>query len=424
MPRCLRCRRASTTSSPKNMPTRLRRFSRSGAPACCGLHVDTQTIGKVFAAGFLWRVASPSRVADRALQFGARSAPEQLSHTSQRWTAMPFFGSGRTRCECFSAIVTAEFQITGIDAAIAAARSAAQLPGRVQTRVRYEIVGTGAGFHREQRVGNWDLVWEPAVSGEFRLRSWRALDETLARSHFRRSMSTSRLPRSAAILPTPPNCSMARTTGARCSTARPASTSTDTTEFRSPTSTTTASTISTSASLPACPIASIAIVATELSKTSRNRPVWEFWKTRPARCSPISTIDGRQDVIVVRANGPLLFLNEGGGKFRAKARRVSVCQPSAGNLHRRGRCRLRSRRLARHLFLPVRLLPGHRPIQISVALSRRGKRPAEFSDAQQARRHVPRRNRRSPASIRTTRATAFAADGATTIATAGPIFTW
>src|ERR1019366_732097 len=28
--------------------------------------------------------------------------------------------------------------------------------------------------------------------------------------------------------------------------------------------------------------------------------------------------DGRQDVIVVRASGPLLFLNEGGGKFRQK----------------------------------------------------------------------------------------------------------
>src|SRR5207245_5022152 len=28
--------------------------------------------------------------------------------------------------------------------------------------------------------------------------------------------------------------------------------------------------------------------------------------------------DGRQDLIVVRTNGPLLFLNEGGGKFRQK----------------------------------------------------------------------------------------------------------
>src|SRR5258708_37117093 len=28
--------------------------------------------------------------------------------------------------------------------------------------------------------------------------------------------------------------------------------------------------------------------------------------------------DGRQDVVVVRASGPLLFLKEGGGKFRPK----------------------------------------------------------------------------------------------------------
>ena len=50
--------------------------------------------------------------------------------------------------------------------------------------------------------------------------------------------------------------------------------------------------------------------------------------------------DGRQDVIVVRASGPLLFLNQGGGKFRPEAGRVSIRQPSARNFHRRGRCRL------------------------------------------------------------------------------------
>ena len=82
----------------------------------------------------------------------------------------------------FSRILTAEFQITGIDGDSGDARRPPPKPGRLQTRVRYEMVGTGAGFHREQRVGHWDLAWEPSSSGEFQVRSWRALDETQARS--------------------------------------------------------------------------------------------------------------------------------------------------------------------------------------------------------------------------------------------------
>ncbi|HEY3974421.1 MAG TPA: FG-GAP-like repeat-containing protein [Candidatus Sulfotelmatobacter sp.] len=77
----------------------------------------------------------------------------------------------------FSGIVTAEFQITGIDA------SPAQSAGQWKTQVRYEIVGAGSGFYREQRVGDWELIWETSTSGGFLLRSWRTLDETQARSN-------------------------------------------------------------------------------------------------------------------------------------------------------------------------------------------------------------------------------------------------
>ena len=98
---------------------------------------------------------------------------------------------------------------------------------------------------------------------------------------------------------------------------------------------------------------------------------------------------------MVRANGPLLFLNRGRRQVSPEARCLPVRESAAGNLHRRGRRRLRSRRMARHLLLPLRLLPGHRAIQVSLAVSRRRKRPAEFPDAQQPRRHVPRRDRRS-----------------------------
>ena len=91
-----------------------------------------------------------------------------------------FLREWQARLGIFSQVVTANFQITAIDAA--ASSSAGQLPGRVQTRVRYEIVGTGTGFYREQRVGYWDLAWEPTSSVGFLLRSWRSADETQARS--------------------------------------------------------------------------------------------------------------------------------------------------------------------------------------------------------------------------------------------------
>ncbi len=52
----------------------------------------------------------------------------------------------------------------------------------IETRIRYEFVGTGSGFFREQRVGNWNLSWDILPSGELRLRSWTTLDETRSRS--------------------------------------------------------------------------------------------------------------------------------------------------------------------------------------------------------------------------------------------------
>ncbi len=74
----------------------------------------------------------------------------------------------------FSEILTAEFQVTRIDGS--------QAPTRLDTRVRYELVGSGKFFHREQRAGYWQLGWESAPTGEFRLARWSALEETRSRA--------------------------------------------------------------------------------------------------------------------------------------------------------------------------------------------------------------------------------------------------
>jgi len=74
----------------------------------------------------------------------------------------------------FSEVLTAEFEVTRIDSSKA--------PTRLDTQVRYELVGSGKLFHREQRVGYWQLRWESAPSGEFRLARWSALAETRSRA--------------------------------------------------------------------------------------------------------------------------------------------------------------------------------------------------------------------------------------------------
>jgi tetratricopeptide (TPR) repeat protein len=83
-----------------------------------------------------------------------------------------FLRDVRSSLSSFKQIRTAEFQITQIDAA---------LP-RLLTRVRYDLVASVQDFDREQRVGYWDLEWEESPSGDFRLKSWKAMDETCSRT--------------------------------------------------------------------------------------------------------------------------------------------------------------------------------------------------------------------------------------------------
>ncbi len=78
----------------------------------------------------------------------------------------------------YSKILTAEFQVTAIDAPTAEAESS--LP--ITTRIRYELVATGGEFYREQRVGEWEIVWDRSPMEEFRVSKWSTLGETQSRS--------------------------------------------------------------------------------------------------------------------------------------------------------------------------------------------------------------------------------------------------
>ncbi len=78
----------------------------------------------------------------------------------------------------FTQITAAEFQVIRI--------GLEQKDSKVislETRVRYVVVGVGKGFHRGQSVGEWELLWDGSTDGTFKIRAWRTLEETQARSN-------------------------------------------------------------------------------------------------------------------------------------------------------------------------------------------------------------------------------------------------
>ncbi len=224
----------------------------------------------------------------------------------------------------FTQILSTEFQITSIDAG-----PTPNAPERLKTRGRYELVGRGLDFHREQRVGHWDLTWEPSPSGEFRLLCWQALGETQSRA-----ISPIYAEITAAAL------------GGNESYASQLLHGTD--YWRTVLD-------------GACGIdiyghngVSVGDIdgdgLDELyicqpgglpNRLYRNRgdgtfeDITEFAgvgiieNTASALFVDVDN-NGRQDLIVVRANGPLLFLNEGGGKFRQKPDAFQFAQSPQG----------------------------------------------------------------------------------------------
>jgi tetratricopeptide (TPR) repeat protein/peroxiredoxin len=275
---------------------------------------DLKPVEEVLTATFLG--ASPRPVESRVV----RPGPIHVHHnTFKRESALgrdAFMQELRSSLSGLSMVLTADFQVTSID--VDSMPDMPSSPRLLRTRVRYELVATGRDFYREQRVGYWQLAWERYATGDLRVRTWQTLDETQSRSN-----GAGYVDITAAAL------------GGNASYASQLQHGTD--YWRTVLD-------------GACGIdiyghngVSVGDIDGDgfddlyvcqpgglPNRLYRNRGDGTFEDITEAAgvgvientaCALLVDVDndGRQDLIVVRANGPMLFLNEGGGKFRQKA---------------------------------------------------------------------------------------------------------
>jgi len=91
-----------------------------------------------------------------------------------------FMRALRSSLKTASRFLTADFQITSIRDASGEAAAVPQ-HANLHTRIHFELVSTGKDFHREQRVGDCEIEWQVSPSGEWLVHGWLWTNETRSR---------------------------------------------------------------------------------------------------------------------------------------------------------------------------------------------------------------------------------------------------
>ena len=143
---------------------------------------DIAAIETRLSEGFLGSSFMPT--SSEVLRSGPVESSRLTFSTDSSLGREAFLRELRAAMGSFGSILVAEFQVTGIDVA---PDPKPDLAGRsqIKTRMRYELVGTVKNFYREQRVGYWELEWGTSSSKstrELRLLNWKMLGETRSRS--------------------------------------------------------------------------------------------------------------------------------------------------------------------------------------------------------------------------------------------------
>jgi len=257
-----------------------------------------------------------------------RSAPpvevtRRKSAFQTNLTRDAFFVELRGELAAFSKLLTADFQITSVSV------DSQSPPARIETRILYELVGTGRDFYREQRVGNWDLTWESDPAGNYRVLRWQVQDETRSRT-----LTPIFADITAQVLAADHSYSAQLLRGTDYwRTVLDGATGIDIYGHNG---------ISVGDidndgfdDLYICQPAGLP------NRLYRNRGDGTFEDITESAgvgvlentaCALFADIDndGRQDLIVVRATGPLLFMNQGNGKFRLKPDAFNFATPPQG----------------------------------------------------------------------------------------------
>ncbi len=296
----------------------------------------TRAVEKILTSDFSGSALAPSE--SRVMRSGAALEIRQNKFTRSAALGRDAFLKGLpSAMSSFSKVLTAEFQVVSIavvpgcssGAAANAGKDASAFPPGLRTRVRYELVGSGRDFYREQRVGQWDLEWEGNSAGNFLLKKWLALDETWSRSAEPiyvdvaaqalggNQSYASQLLRGSdywrTVLDGACGIDIYGHNGVSVGDI-------DGDGFDD---------------LYVCQPAGLP------NRLYRNRGDGTFEDITEASgvgiientaCALFADVDndGRQDLIVVRTGGPLLFLNEGGGKFRKKPDAFKFANPPQG----------------------------------------------------------------------------------------------
>jgi tetratricopeptide (TPR) repeat protein len=133
---------------------------------------NIQALEKIFGPGFVgtsWRPLETKTLRPRSVGLDVH----QLAFAPHpALTRAEFLGELEMSLRVYPRVLVAELQIVGIETH----------SNRIGTRIRYELVGTGKDFYREQRVGEWSLDWEVGTEDLYSLVGWRMHDEVRSRS--------------------------------------------------------------------------------------------------------------------------------------------------------------------------------------------------------------------------------------------------
>ncbi len=268
-----------------------------------------------------FRGTSPQPLESRVVRPGSALQVHRVTFSQELTLSREsFMGELRSSLGSLTDLHTSEFQITRIGL----------LPdGAVRTRVRYEIVGSGPLFHREQRVGYCDLQWAATPPDPYRLRRWQWSEETRARSAepwFQDIAPSAFAPASSYREQMRHGVDHWRTVlDAACGIDIYGHNGVSVGDIDG----------DGLDDLYVCQPAGLP------NRLYRNRGDGTFEDITASSgvgllentaCAIFADFShaGRQDLIVVRASGPLLFLNQGGGKFRLKPNAFQFANPPQG----------------------------------------------------------------------------------------------